>query len=134
MRIKPLIAITALVIAGAAWAAKPHSADMSPKIEPMASTPAPAETALAPAEPATAPTKPATIADVVASDWSKYDLGAKGHLTQAEFDKWLTDLRAAANQSAPDAVWLKQAFTQTDTDKDTKVTSAELTKFLSAGG
>jgi hypothetical protein len=129
MRIISLIAVTALATAGAGGAAKPMSPDMPAKPEQTLAPAAPAR-----ADSTTAPAKPVTIADVVTADWPKYDLGAKGHLSQAEFDKWLTDLRVAANQSAPDAAWLKQAFTQTDTDKDTKITSAELTKFLSAGG
>lgn len=127
MRITSILAFVALSSATASWAAKTESSEMPAKQASRSAAPAPSE-------PTAAPTKPATIADVVASDWSKYDLGAKGHLDKAEFDKWLTDLRAAANQSAPDAQWLKQAFVQTDTDKDAKVTSTELTRFLSAGG
>ncbi len=74
-----------------------------------------------------------TVDDKVGADWPRYDVGGKGHLTRAELDKWLTDLRAAAGDSAPDAKWLGTAFGQTDTNKDKKVSRDELTAFLSSG-
>jgi hypothetical protein len=76
---------------------------------------------------------PTTIAEKVAADWPKYDTGNKGNLTRVEFGKWMADLRTATSQSAPTPQWLKTAFTQTDTDKNGKVTAAELTTFLTAG-
>jgi hypothetical protein len=74
-----------------------------------------------------------TIDDKVGVDWPRYDVGGKGHLTRAELDKWLIDLRAAAGDTAPDAKWLGTAFGQTDTNKDKKVSRDELTAFLSSG-
>lgn len=82
------------------------------------------------AEPASATT---TIADKVKADWPKYDAGSKGHLTQAELGKWLSDLRTAAGQPAPDAKWQATAFSQTDSNGDRKVSTEELTAFLSSG-
>lgn len=89
-----------------------------------------AQDAQATAEPAAATT---TIADKVKADWPKYDSGNKGHLTQAELGKWLSDLRSAAGQPAPDAKWQATAFSQTDSNGDKKVSSEELTAFLSSG-
>jgi Ca2+-binding EF-hand superfamily protein len=74
-----------------------------------------------------------TVADKVKADWSKYDMGAKGHLTKAELARWLGDLRTANGEPAPDAKWVNSAFAQTDTDKNSKVSPEELTASLSAG-
>jgi hypothetical protein len=83
------------------------------------------------AEGAAAPS--AAVADKVKADWAKYDTGNKGSLTKEELGKWLTDLRTAAGQPAPDAEWQATAFTQTDTNSDKKVSADELTTFLSSG-
>jgi hypothetical protein len=72
----------------------------------------------------------AVVGKKVAEEWSKYDTGAKGHLTQEEFGKWMGDLRATAGQPAPDANWLGLAFKQTDVDADKKVSEEELKRFL----
>jgi Ca2+-binding EF-hand superfamily protein len=76
----------------------------------------------------------AAVAAKVEGDFSKYDLGKKGHLTREEFGKWMSDLRTAASQPAPDANWIGSAFTQTDTDADKKISPAELTAFLTSAG
>ncbi len=117
-----LLSAAALTVTAAAYAAAP---------EPAAAPVASAEPAAPVTETTAAPAN--TVADTVKADWAKYDVGNKGHLAKAEFGKWMTDLRAAAGQSAPDATWLKTAFAQTDTDKNAKVSAAELTAFLSAG-
>ena len=100
-------------------------------------TPALAQQTSAPSEaPATSSSTSApnsAIADKVKADWSKYDAGSKGHLTQAELGKWLGDLRSAAGQPAPDAEWTATAFAQTDTNGDKKVSEAELSAFLASG-
>ncbi len=136
MRVTPILASAILALATSANAAPTDPAatpNAAPSAMPAPSAPA-AETPMtdsaAPAAPA-ASTNP--VADKVAADWSKYDSGNKGNLNKAEFGKWMTDLRTAAGQKAPDAAWLKTAFTQTDTDKNAKVSAAELTAFLSAG-
>ena len=111
--------------------AKPKPADpvaAAPATEPAAEA-APAASAAAPAP----VDQKAAIADRIKTDWPKYDAGAKGYLTRDELAKWLTDLRVAANQPAPDAEWQKGAFVQTDTNNDARISSAELTKFLTGG-
>lgn len=85
-----------------------------------------------PAIPAPADNR-AAVADKIKSDWPRYDVSGKGHLTRPELAKWLTDLRVAAGQPAPDAEWQKRAFVQTDTNNDAKISLAELTAFLAAG-
>ncbi len=72
------------------------------------------------------------ISEKVASDWMRYDIGNKGHLSKDELAKWLSDLRVAAGEPAPDANWKAAAFVQTDTNADQKVSPEELTAFLSA--
>ena len=84
------------------------------------------------AAPAATGTKSA-VAEKIRADWPKYDVGAKGHLTRTELAKWLADLRVAAGQPAPDPDWQKNAFVQTDTNNDTKISLDELTGFLSGG-
>lgn len=85
----------------------------------------------APAAPAAAQPDAAAIGDKVKADWAKYDNGNKGSLTKAELGKWLGDLRKDAGQPAPDANWQASAFTQADANADKKVSSDELTAFLS---
>jgi hypothetical protein len=91
-----------------------------------------AEPAPAPAAEAAAKPDAAAIGDKVKADWPKYDSGGKGHLNKAELGKWLSDLRTAAGQPAPDAKWQASAFAQADGNADKKVSSDELTAFLSA--
>lgn len=103
---------------------------MKPEVPPAPpSSPAPTDI-----PPSASPAPPAaTVADKVAADWSKYDMGAKGHLTKVELGRWLGDLRASNGEPAPDAQWLDAAFTQTDGNKDKKVSKEELTTSLSGG-
>ena len=75
----------------------------------------------------------AAVGKKVADEWSKYDTAKKGHLTQEEFAKWMSDLRASAGQPAPDANWLGLAFTQTDANTDKKISEEELKRFLLTG-
>ncbi|WP_219895103.1 hypothetical protein [Aquisediminimonas profunda] len=75
----------------------------------------------------------AAVAEKIRSDWSKYDGGAKGHLTRPELAKWMADLRVAAGQPVPDTEWQKKAFVQTDTNSDAKISLEELTAFLAGG-
>lgn len=110
--------------APATTATPPVADKMSPAPEAMAAQPAP--------DTSTAPSKTA-IADKIAVDFPTYDAGKKGMLTKREFNKWMSDLRATAGQPAPDAKWLAGAFVQTDTNSDKKISSAELTTFLTAG-
>lgn len=84
--------------------------------------------------PAAAPAdNKAAVAEKIKADWPKYDVGAKGHLTRPELAKWLTDLRLAAGQPAPDAEWQKGAFVRTDSNSDAKISLEELTAFLTSG-
>ena len=111
------------LVLGVPLHAEPRSAQAMPKSE---ATPIPAESV-------TPQPKGMTIEEKVGLDWPRYDLGSKGHLSRSELDKWLTDLRASSGESAPDDQWLGTAFTQTDTNKDKKVSKDELTAFLSSG-
>ena len=74
-----------------------------------------------------------TVAEKVAADWPRYDLGGKDHLTKAELGRWLADLRNANKEPPADAKWHDAAFAQTDTNKDQKVTREELTSSLTSG-
>jgi hypothetical protein len=138
MRVPLLLGVLAL--------AAPLSAESAPKPVPQPSAPSapqggaeavdqsaakPSATPIA-VEAAT-PQPQMSIDEKVGADWSRYDTGGKGHLTRAELDKWLIDLRAAAGDTAPDAKWLGTAFGQTDANKDKKVSREELTAFLSSG-
>ena len=100
----------------------------SPSSSPS-STAAPMDSPSAPPSAAPAP----NVAEKVSADWSKYDMGAKGHLTKGELSRWLGDLRASNGEPAPDASWLDAAFTQTDGNKDKKISKEELTTSLSGG-
>jgi hypothetical protein len=115
------------LLAGAlALAAPAHAEPASqPNMKPDA-TPIPIESV-------TPQPKSMTIEEKIGMDWPRYDLGSKGHLSKPELDKWLTDLRASAGDTAPDDKWLGTAFTQTDTNKDKRVSKEELTVFLSSG-
>ncbi len=139
MRIFTPIAAVAIALAAPAFAATmteksptPEAVSAAQPAAPMPADPAVSMPAPAEAAPAAAPAK--SVADVVAGDWSKYDTANKGVLNKSEFGKWMTTLRTSAGQPAPDAAWLKTAFAQTDTDKNAKISSAELTTFLSAAG
>ena len=130
MRISILLPLLALTAVGAT-AATPAPEAM-PASSAAQSAPAPASEAAATPAPAAQPTQAEIVASKVQAEWAKYDEGAKGHLSRAEFGKWMGDLRSAANQPAPDTAWLKKAFAQADVDKDAKLTASELTSFLSA--
>ncbi len=140
MRIAIALGAVALTLTPAALVAqdmaKPDMAktDMAkPEVPPPPSAPSPMETEVPPSTPAP-PSSPApTVADKVAADWSKYDMGAKGHLTKTELSRWLGDLRTSNGEPAPDAKWLDSAFAQTDGNKDMKISKEELTTSLSGG-
>lgn len=130
---RKLIAVSAIALAFPTIAMAQTEPAPAPAPAPAAE-PAPAPAPAAEAAPAPAPTDAKTaIAEKVKADWPKYDTGSKGHLTKVELGKWLTDLRVAAGQPAPDAAWQKTAFTQTDKNKDAKISVDELTAFLTSG-
>lgn len=92
-------------------------------------------TGMAASDPAPSPAPAdnrAAVAEKIKADWPKYDVGAKGHLTRSELAKWLTDLRVAAGQPAPDAEWHKGASVRTDSNSDAKISLEELTAFLTS--
>ena len=128
MRFVTSIGAVALILSPAVVLAQ----DMSkPDAAPPATSAPPTSTDVPPSAPPAAPTM--TVADKVKADWSKYDTGAKGHLTKAELGRWLGDLRTANGEPAPDAKWVDSAFAQTDGDKNSKVSPEELTASLSSG-
>ena len=107
---------------------------MKPEVPPAPSSSPPSTAAPMDSPSAPLPAAPApSVAEKVAADWSKYDMGAKGHLTKGELGRWLGDLRASNGEPAPDAQWLDAAFIQTDGNKDKKVSKEELTTSLSGG-
>jgi Ca2+-binding EF-hand superfamily protein len=78
------------------------------------------------------------VADVVAKEFPNYDKNGDGVLSATEFDAWMVALKTASDPStkatAPATkTWLTKAFAQADTDKNKKVSKAELTGFLSQG-
>ncbi len=128
MRFLISLSATALILSPAVVLAQ----DMAkPDAAPPAATAPPASTDVPPFASSAPPTT--TVAEKVAADWSKYDTGAKGHLTKAELGRWLGDLRTANGEPAPDAKWVDSAFAQTDGDKNSKVSPEELTASLSSG-
>lgn len=120
--------------------ATPPEADPAAPAQDAAGTP---ETATAPAE-ATAAAQPAPaqpaatetqVAQVVNSEFAKYDTDKDGALSKTEFDVWMNTLRKASDpayvaESTEGKTWLTQAFTQADTDKNAKINAVELTAFL----
>ena len=127
-----VIALPITVASAQTTTAAPATTMTAPQAaEPPAS--ASEATAVQTAPDTSAPPSKTAIADKIAGDFPKYDAGKKGTLTKGEFNKWMSDLRATAGQPAPDAKWLAGAFAQTDTNSDKKVSSAELTTFLTAG-
>jgi len=134
-------------------ATQPAPAQPATQTDPAQQAPAPAQdaTATTPATPAqaapaqtaqTAPAQPLTraqqVAQVVDSEFATYDKDKDGVLSPAEFDAWMIALKTASDPSTkPDApatkTWLAQAFAQADTDKNKKISKAELNGFLATG-
>jgi len=74
-----------------------------------------------------------TVAQVVEAEFASYDGDADGELTQAEFARWMTALRASqpgGTAEGDSASWANAAFAQADTDSNSKVSRGELTTFL----
>lgn len=118
--------------------ATPAPAQDAPAAPDAATQAAPAEQAQAPAQagqPAAAGL--AQVAQVVKNEFPTYDKDADGKLTDVEFAQWMGALRKASDPTfdtaaAESQTWFKGAFAQADTDKDGKVSEAELTGFLTA--
>jgi hypothetical protein len=130
------VALAALLIAASAHPAL--AKDKKVKSD-GAQVPAPAPTSPPlPAPPASAidvftpPVAAPTVSSKVDDDWPKYDIGSKGHLSKAELAKWMADLRVTNGEPTPDAAWQAAAFSQTDTNKDQKISKDELIAALSS--
>jgi hypothetical protein len=67
---------------------------------------------------------------VVQADWAKYDTNKNDGLSKTEFNKWVSDLQAAAGQKAPTKSYLSSAFRKADKDKSGSVSQTELQTFL----
>jgi hypothetical protein len=80
----------------------------------------------------TPPAEVPTVVSKVNDDWPKYDLGSKGYLSKSELAKWMADLRVANGEPSPDAAWQAAAFSQTDTNRDVKISKDELIAALSS--
>lgn len=155
--LRQLIVTSAFVLAvpAAVQAQTAPATPPAPKSGPPATTdPAtPPETRTTPAEPATsadptAPTTPATTAatspqtpsEILSAEFPTYDGDKSGDLNRQEFSKWMLALREKS--AKPDEkkktqaeldTWAGTAFKEADTDKNKKVTQAELGVFLKAG-
>lgn len=100
---------------------------------PMAE-PAPAQSAASVAD----PSREANVAKVVETEFPTYDADKNGELSQPEFATWVLALHAKAEEAggaakkdgAAKAKWAKDAFATADTDKNKKVSKAEIGKFL----
>ncbi len=95
-------------------------------------------TAATPAVAAAQPAAATQVAAVVSKEFPSYDKNKDGVLSATEFDAWMVALKMASDPAttanAPATrTWLTQAFAQADTDKNRKVSKAELTGFLSQG-
>jgi Ca2+-binding EF-hand superfamily protein len=120
----------------------PTTTDQTVPTQPAPQTAVPADSATAPAQDAVAATQPVAatqVADVVTKEFPSYDKNGDGNLSAKEFDAWMVALKTASDPStkatAPATkTWLNQAFAQADTDKNKKVSQAELTGFLSQKG
>lgn len=80
------------------------------------------------------------VSAVIDSQFATYDGDKSGDLSQAEFAKWLTALKTAELKASGKTMtaaeigqWSSGAFVTADTDKNSIVTKAELTTFLSGG-
>lgn len=76
------------------------------------------------------------IAQIVETEFPKYDKDGKGQLSEKQFGEWMVALRSASEPGVtadkPEVKkWVKQAFAQADKDKSKAVSKAELTSFLS---
>lgn len=120
----------------AAQPANPAS-PATPAQTPQPVTDAPTAQGATPATPATS-AEPAgnpadAVAQVVTSDWSKYDADTNDSLSKAEFGKWMTALQEqspAQKAQAKPAGWTDAAFAQADKDKSGTVSRTELQTFL----
>lgn len=118
----------------AAQPATPATPAQAP--QPVTDSPAAqGATPAAPAATAASASNPAdAVAQVVSSDWSKYDTDSNSALSKEEFGKWMTALReqnsAQKAQVKDVAGWTTAAFVQADKDKNGAVSQAELQGFL----
>lgn len=128
----------------------PHSGDHAASAAHKAATPAtpatPADpdtgTPATPATPATpsasasaAPNDPAAI---LRTEFPAYDKDSSGALSKEEFSTWLIALKNAAPQQtqltqAQQSEWLGTAFSDADKDRNSAITLAELTTYLTRG-
>lgn len=138
---KSLLLMSAIIAAPALAQSSAPPASTNTAQPAAAATPAPQPTMDAPAAQATpAPetTAPANSADavaqVVSSDWAKYDGNNDSNLSQEEFASWMTALResnpAQKAQVKDVNAWTAAAFAQADKDKSGTVSKAELQGFL----
>ena len=132
--------------------AAPAADPMQQTQPPAAEAPAP-DVGAAPAVPEPTTTAPTTAAEGatasanVQADWAKYDPENKGSLTPLQFGKWIMASRGQDMSAQVDKTVHSKAadlpavkvlnatateFSKADTDKDHKVSQAELTAYLSA--
>lgn len=79
----------------------------------------------------------AQVTKVVDAEFPVYDANKTGDLEQPEFNKWVlalhaasTDANAKAMDEAAKTKWASDAFASADTDKNQKISKAEISKFL----
>lgn len=139
---KSLLVLSAVALAAPAaaqTAGAPASTNAAQPTTPATpATPAPQPATDAPGAQAATSATPANstdaVAQVVSTDWSKYDADTNESLSKAEFGKWMTALQeqapAAQKAQAKPTGWTDAAFTQADKDKSGTVSKTELQAFL----
>ncbi len=75
---------------------------------------------------------------MVNAEFPSYDKDSDGKLSASEFGAWMVALKSASDPKAtadnPDTkTWVGQAFATADKDKNSSITKAELTGFLTQG-
>jgi hypothetical protein len=133
-----ILALTA--VPAIAQQAGPMATPATPEASTDAVAPAPAAEPAPVTEPAPAPaaeSRAATVTKLVDAEFPAYDANQNGELDEPEFSKWLLALHAAggdasskAMDDAAKAKWAKDGFAAADTDKNQKVSKAEMNKFL----
>ena len=145
--LRHLLLTGALVLAAPALAQMqtPPADPPAPQSGPPSTTdvPASSEAQTSPQPDTATPTETTAAAksspsDIIATEFPGYDADKSGDLSKAEFSKWMLALREKSPQASEKKSqaeldkWTGTAFTQADSDKNKKVSQAELSAFLTA--
>lgn len=138
------VGTASLMMTSAASAQQTQTPTEAPATAPVAEPATPA-TPASPAQPPAQSAKQnadttAQVQQLVSTEFPKFDTDKSGDLSEAEFTKWVMDLRSKAEEGDPnapkaDAVakaqWAKNAFAKADSNKDQKADQSEMTVFFS---